>query len=120
TLIGIVYYVQLTFVAPRIMRGETGDIELLIFEPFDSFLYAVDMLGYTLMSLSTLFAAAVFRSSGIERWVRWALVANGCLIPFLALQMYFPSLIWGGSLWGITFPASTTLLLVYFRRMRSE
>jgi len=116
TLIGIVYYVQLAFVIPRFMRGETEDIQLLIFQPFDSFLYAVDMLGYSLMSLSTLFAAAVFRSRGIERWIRWALIANGCLLPFLALQMYYPPLIWGGSLWSITFPAATWLLAIHFSR----
>jgi hypothetical protein len=118
TLIGIVYYVQLAFVLPRLARGEADDIRLLIFEPFDSFLYAVDMLGYSLMSLSTLFAAAVFTGAGIERWVRWALVANGCLIPFLALQMYYPPLIWGGSLWAITFPTAAGLLAIHFGRLQ--
>ncbi len=118
TLVSIVYYIQLAFVMPRISRGETEDIQLLIFEPFDSFLYAVDVFGYSLMSLSTLFAAAVFKLQGIERWIRWALIANGCLIPFLALQMYCPPLIWGGSLWGITFPAATLLLALHFKRLQ--
>ncbi len=118
TLVSIVYYIQLAFVMPRISRGETEDIQLLIFEPFDSFLYAVDVFGYSLMSLSTLFAAAVFKLQGIERWIRWALIANGCLIPFLALQMYYPPLIWGGSLWGITFPAATLLLALHFKRLQ--
>lgn len=118
TLVSIVYYIQLAFVMPRIARGETEDIQLLIFEPFDSFLYAVDVFGYSLMSLSTLFAAAVFKLQGIERWIRWALIANGCLIPFLALQMYYPPLIWGGSLWGITFPVATLLLAVHFKRLQ--
>jgi hypothetical protein len=118
TLISIVYYVQLAFVIPRLARGEAEGIQLLIFEPFDSFLYAVDVFGYSLMSLSTLFAAAVFRPQGIERWIRWALIANGCLIPFLSLQMYYPPLIWGGSLWGITFPTATWLLGIHFSRLR--
>lgn len=118
TLISIVYYVQLAFVLPRLARGETDDIQLLLFEPFDSFLYAVDVFGYSLMSLSTLFVAAVFKSSGFERWIRRALIANGCLIPFLALQMYYPPLIWGGSLWGITFPTAMWLLAVQFKRMQ--
>ncbi len=118
TLVSIVYYIQLAFVMPRIARGETEDIQILIFEPFDSFLYAVDVFGYSLMSLSTLFAAAVFKLQGIERWIRWALIANGCLIPFLALQMYYPPLIWGGSLWGITFPVATLLLAVHFKRLQ--
>jgi hypothetical protein len=118
TLISFVYYVQLAFVLPRLASGRTEGIELLLFEPFDSFLYAVDVYGYSLMSLSTLFAAPVFGGGGLERWIRWALIANGCLIPFLALQMYWPPLIWGGSLWAITFPAATWLLAVHFGRLR--
>jgi len=117
TLVSIVYYVQLAFVIPRLARGDADDIQLLIFEPFDSFLYAVDVFGYSLMSLSTLFAAMVFGKQGIERWIRLALIANGCLIPFLALQMYYPPLIWGGSLWAITFPTATALLAMYFSRL---
>jgi len=117
TLISIVYYVQLAFVMPRLARGHAEGIELLIFEPFDSFLYAIDVFGYSLMSLATLFAAAVFKTEGIERWIRRALIANGCLIPFLALQMYYPPLIWGGSLWAITFPAATCLLAIHFHRL---
>jgi hypothetical protein len=70
------------------------------------------------MSLSTLFAAAVFGGPGIERWIRRALIANGCLIPFLALQMYYPPLIWGGALWGITFPAAAWLLAIHFSRLQ--
>jgi hypothetical protein len=118
TLISIVYYVQLAFVLPRLARGDAEAIQLLIFEPFDSFLYAVDVFGYSLMSLSTLFAAAVFRAQGIERWIRRALIANGCLIPFLSLQMYYPPLIWGGSLWAITFPTATWLLAIHFSRLQ--
>jgi hypothetical protein len=41
TLISIVYYVQLAFVMPRLARGDTADIQLLLFEPFDSFLYRI-------------------------------------------------------------------------------
>jgi len=120
TLISIVYYVQLAFVIPRLASGKAAGIELLLFEPFDSFLYAVDVYGYSLMSLSTLFAAPVFRKKGLERWIRIALIANGCLIPFLALQMYWPPLIWGGAFWAITFPAATGLLAVHFGRMRAH
>jgi hypothetical protein len=119
TLTGLVYYVQLTFVMPRLARGQTDDIQLLIFEPFDSYLYAIDVFAYGLMSLSTLFAARVFTREGIERWIRWALTANGCLAPFLWLQMYYPPLIWGGALWAITFPASALLLALHFRRLHA-
>jgi hypothetical protein len=115
TLTGLVYYVQLAFVAPRMVRAATAGIELLLFRPFDSFLYAVDLLGYSFMSLATLCAAAVFRGAGLAHWIRRALIANGCLAPFLLLQMYFRPLIWGGSLWAVTFPAASWMLAAYFR-----
>ena len=35
-------------------------------------------------------------------------------------QLYYPPLIWGGSLWAITFPAASWLLAVHFGRMRAH
>jgi hypothetical protein len=116
-LISIVYYVQLTLVAPRMSQGRLGGIETLLFVPFDSFLYAVDILGYSFMSVATLFAAAALSEAGIQRVARGFLIANGLLLPFLALQMYFHAMIWIASLWAITFPASTWLLAIYFFRI---
>lgn len=115
-LISINYYVQLTWVSPRIARGETAGIEQFLFTPFDSFLYAVDILGYSFMSLATLFAARVFVGDGLERVARWFLVANGLLLPFIALQMYVHGLIWIAALWAVTFPGSTWSLALLFRR----
>ena len=116
TLISIVYFVQLTLVAPRLARGETAGIEAFLFVPFDSFLYAVDILGYSFMSVATLFVAQVFSGRGLERIVRMFLTANGALLPFIALQMYFHPLIWIAALWAVTFPGSTWTLALLFRR----
>jgi hypothetical protein len=66
-LISIVYYVQLTLVAPRMSQGRLGGIETLLFVPFDSFLYAVDILGYSFMSVATLFPASCARVPDSER-----------------------------------------------------
>ena len=115
-MISINYYVQLTWVAPRLASGNVAGVEPFIFVPFDSFLYAVDILGYSFMSLATLFAARVFVGGGQERVVRWFLTANGLLIPFIALQMYVHWLIWIAALWAVTFPGSTWALAVLFRR----
>ncbi|KPK56146.1 MAG: hypothetical protein AMS22_02145 [Thiotrichales bacterium SG8_50] len=115
-LISIVYFVQLTLVLPRLARGQTEGIEVFLFVPFDSFLYAVDILGYSFMSVATLFAAMVFTGRGLERLVQVFLTANGLLLPFIALQMYFHSLIWIAALWAVTFPGSTWLLAILFRR----
>ena len=115
-LISVVYYVQLAWVAPRLAEGRTQGIEMFLFVPFDSFLYAVDILGYSFMSVATLFAARVFSGGGLNRVVRWFLTANGLLLPFLALQMYWHPLIWVASLWAVTFPGATSALAVWFRR----
>lgn len=116
-LISIVYFVQLTLVAPRIAEGRIAGIEAFLFVPFDSFLYAVDILGYSFMSVGTLLAAQAFTGKDIERIARFWLTANGLLLPFLVLQMYFHPLIWIASLWAITFPASTWSLAILFRRL---
>jgi hypothetical protein len=118
-LISINYFVQLTWVAPRLARGQTAGIEAFLFTPFDSFLYAVDILGYSFMSLATLFAANVFKGRGLERVARTFMIANGLLIPFIALQMYFHGLIWIAALWAVTFPGSTWSLAILFRRGRT-
>jgi hypothetical protein len=117
TLISVVYFVQLTLVAPRLERGQTEGIEVFLFVPFNSFLYAVDILGYSFMSVATLFAAQVFTGTGLERTVRMFLMANSALLPFIALQMmYFHHLIWIAALWAVTFPGSTWALALFFRR----
>ena len=114
TLISINYYVQLTWVGPRLMQGRTAGLEPFLFTPFDSFLYSVDILGYSFMSLATLFAANVFTGRDV-RMVRWFLVANGLVLPFIALQTFWHWFIWVAAIWAITFPGSTTLLALHFR-----
>ena len=119
TLIGIVYYVQLTLVMPRMLQGRTEDIDVLLFRPFDSFLYSVDLLGYSSMSLATLFAAFGLVGVASTRTARLFLLANGLLLPFLLFQIYVPSLIWIAALWAVTFPgAAIALAMVFQRRMR--
>lgn len=115
-LISLVYFVQLTLVGPRIRAGRTEGIELLLFTPFDSFLYAVDILGYSFMSLSTGFAALAVGGGRLERPLRRALFANALILPFLAFQLYVPALIWIASAWAVTFPLSTGLLAAHFKR----
>lgn len=118
-LISMTYFVQLTFVLPRIVEGRTAGIEVFLFVPFDSFLYSVDLLGYSFMSLATLFAAPVFEKRGLERTARWFLVANGLLIPFLVGQLYLNALIWPAAAWAITFPGATWTIARLFRRVES-
>lgn len=110
TLISMVYFTQLTLVAPRMAAQDMAGIEPFLFVPYRTFLFAVDLLGYSMMSLATLLSAFALPAGPQVRKARAAMIANGLLLPFLALQMYWPVLIWGGALWGITFPATMILL----------
>ena len=68
TLICLNYFVQLTLVAPALYQGNVSDsVRPFLFNVFNSFTYSVDLLGYSFMSLSTLFAAFVFRGPGLEK-----------------------------------------------------
>ena len=118
-LVSLNYYALLTFVAPRLASGRVAGIEPFLFTPFDSFLYSVDILGYSFMSVSTLFAARIFTGGGVEGRARFFLTANGLLLPFLALQIYFHWLIWIAALWAVTFPGATLSLAILFRRART-
>src|SRR5207245_10611521 len=107
----------LTLVAPALYQGNVSDsVRPFLFNVFNSFTYSVDLLGYSFMSLSTLFAAFVFRGPGLEKTVRWFMIANGLILPFIALQIFYHPLIWIASLWGVTLPGSTISLATLFRR----
>ena len=71
-LVSINYFVQLTWVMPRLAAGRAQGIEQFLFTPFDSFLYSVDILGYSFMSVATLFAARCSPAAASSGW---------CVIP---------------------------------------
>jgi len=119
-LISINYFVQLTWVLPRLVQGRVEDIEQFLFTPFDSFLYAVDILGYSFMSIATLFAAFVFSGRGAPGAAKMFLIANGLLLPFIALQMYWHSLLWIAAFWAVTLPGATWAVAVVFRRAQVQ
>jgi hypothetical protein len=121
TLICMNYFVQLTLVAPALCRGAVGEnVRPFLFNVFNSFTYSVDLLGYSFMSLSTLFAAFAFRGAGLEKTVRRFLIANGLIMPFIALQTFYHPLIWGASLWAVTLPGATISLALLFKRKLRE
>jgi len=119
-LISMNYFVQLTWVAPRLAAGRTEGLEPFLFTPFDSFVYSVDLHGYSFMSVAAFFAAKVFTNTGLERLVRVFLTATAFVLPFIALQMYTHWLIWIAALWGVTFPAATWSLAILFRRIAAN
>ena len=71
---------------------------------------AIDLLGYTYMSIATALLAPAFPGAGLRRALRWALLANGALAPVLIGQLAWPGLIWLGAVWMATFPIAMILL----------
>jgi hypothetical protein len=117
TLICMNYFVQLTLVAPALYSGNVGEhVRPFQFYVFNSFIYSVDLLGYSFMSLSTFFAAFAFTGPGVEKAARWFLIANGIIMPFIALQTFYHPLIWIATCWAVTLPGATISLAVYFKR----
>lgn len=113
-LVSIVYVTWLFVVEPLVLRGEADKVAVLIFAP-GSFSQIVDGLGYTFMMIAAFFTAPVFSNRGLERWIRWAGIANGIFaIPVFLSYIYYNFIL--GFWWGITIPAFSILLAVYFWR----
>lgn len=108
----IVYVTQLGVVIPHDLRGDGARYALLACCGQNQLMTGIDLIGYTLMSLSLLFAAPLF--AGRHRILRLWLLANGALAPFLILQLAWPSLIYVGALWLVTFPMAMLLLARWF------
>jgi hypothetical protein len=104
-LASIVYINQLGVVIPREMTGEAESYVRFACCGFREPPTALDLLGYTYMSIATLFLAPTYRG-----YLRAALVANGALAAPIILQLVWPSLIWIGALWLVTFPVAMFLL----------
>lgn len=115
-MVCINYYVQLTLILPHMLKNDLEPVRPFLFTPFDSFSYSIDVLGYSFMSLTTLFAAFVFAGKGLHRTIRVFMIANGLLIPFLALQIYYHPLIWFAAAWAITFPGVSISLTKLFKK----
>jgi hypothetical protein len=70
------YFIQWTVVVPSILSGETEGFSLFTqYNPHGIFI-ALEGLGYLMMSVALLFAAAVFAGGRLERAIRWLFVAS--------------------------------------------
>lgn len=101
-MVTIVYFVAMTIIIPEQMDETNKMVEPLLYE-FGSFLYAINVLGYGFMSLSTLFLSFAYSNNKITRFL---LLLNGILFIIIPMQMIFPSLLYVSALQGLTFPTS--------------
>jgi len=106
-----------------------------------SFFWTLDALGYIFMGLATLFASPAFEKKGLQKWTRWSFLANALVTPLIGTVYFYPTsgaawnlgskglsppfskasspLMFLGSPWAITAPASM-LLLAYFLLSKSR
>jgi hypothetical protein len=123
-LTGIHYFIQLTTVRYNLTNNQIIGLEHFIQSNPDSFILAVNMLGWTLfLGLSALFIMPVFSGKGINKVIRYSflITALSCLlggIGFLfkinILTFFTINLGMGGAI--IT--ATTALTIFFFRLLK--
>jgi hypothetical protein len=116
------YGLQLLAVSPSIQSGETEGLAFFAFTNPHGFFAALETVSYPLMLLALLFAAPVFRGSGLERWIRWTFVANlGLVLALAAIGVVLGlSLLTIGVIttdaWEVLFAIAMVLVAIFFLR----
>jgi len=107
----MVYVNQLGVVIPGERIGLETYVRPWTCCAFQEPMTAIDLLGYTYMSLALLLLAPTYRRPLLRR----ILIANGVLAPFILLQLYWPLLIFPAAAWLILFPVAMALIAHEFR-----
>jgi hypothetical protein len=119
TINSIVYFTELTVVIPAILAGTQSNLEVLLFEP-RKFLFAINGLAYTLMSLSVLISSLSFRFIKNQAFVKYSMIAHGLIAPFVCGAVIWEPLKYIGALWIVTFPMFGVASLKYFLKSEIE
>jgi hypothetical protein len=117
--VSIVYFTVLTVTMPNTLSGRAQSVALLKYEP-ESFLSGIDALGYTTMSLATLFTFPVFKKSGLEKWLRITFLAHGVMAPVILLTQIYPMVAYLGALWILTLPTCSVLITILFKKINIQ
>ena len=119
------YFVQISSVRLSIDSGQTSGLEQFIQANPSSGLAGINLVGWTLFfSLACLFLAPVFPGSGLNRVIRYALMANaifcllggfGYIMDYVVLVGFCLNLGMGGAM-----GTAIVGLLVYFNPLKRE
>ncbi len=112
------YFVQLTMVRENVQAGTYQNLEFFIMDNPNSVTYAIDILAYFFLSLSSLSQAWVFGGGRLKVSIRWLLAATGILgtVGFAGFALKNSIASSGVLLSGITYLVATVLLVFVFRR----
>lgn len=114
TVNSVVYFTVLTLVIPGILSGRAGELSIFLFEP-NKFLFNINGMAYTLMSIAVLFTSKAFSSKGSEAKVKGTMLLHGIIAPFVGGAVLWDSLKYLGALWTITFPMMGIAAILYFK-----
>jgi hypothetical protein len=116
------YYMQITFVRVNDIGMNKEFIDVFSFQP-GSFLFAQDMLGYSFICVSTIFAAPAFANSNLEKSIKIGLLIHGFMF---VIPLIFPAIsfkgdtsgdeigIYANILWSLVFAPIAMLIFLYF------
>lgn len=117
------YVIQLTTVIPAKLRG-VGDAVRLLEQTPHSLFWDFDAVAYIAMGLATLVAIPALGTTGAERRVRMASIANVVATVLAGIVYFYPTfsdkLLLLGFPWGITAPLFMLLLGNALRRRDRE
>jgi hypothetical protein len=115
------YVVQLATVVPAKMRGDAPG---LLEQTPHSLFWTYDAIGYISMGIAMLLALPALRKAGIEKWARWALLANVCVTPMISVVYFYPTystrLLFLGFPWAVTAPLAMLMLAKTIRSRTVE
>jgi len=124
TIIGLNYFLQLTYVRQRILRSDLAGLDPWVIANPDSILLPLNLLGYFFLGLSTLLAAPLFSGNRKESALRALMVVHGVM----AVAALFAAVVAPSStaeaqrmavllliVWGIVFGTAMALLAAVFR-----
>jgi hypothetical protein len=116
------YVVQLATVLPAKLGGAAT--VPVIDQTAHSLFWDADGLGYLCLGLATLLAAPVFSGRPRQRWLRGFFIANGLMVPVLAVVYFSPvfsiPLLLCAAPWIVTTCGSLWLLMRFFRQQARE
>ena len=113
------YVVQLSTVIPATIRGNSGQIGLLIQTPHSLF-WDFDAIGYISMGIATLLAVPVFEKQGFQKTVRLSMLANFLVTPLIGFVYFYPDfsekILLIALPWVITAPLAMLMLAILFKK----
>lgn len=112
------YVVQLATVVPAKLAGDIEAVRILEQTPHSLF-WNFDAIGYIAMGLAALFAVPALSNAGLERWLRFSLIAHALVTPLISVVYFYPAytiaLLYLGFPWGITAPLFMLMLAMVLR-----